>query len=480
MKKNDTCTIRIDDINSDGNGIGRADGYVLFVKDAVPGDVCRVRVTKTKKSFGYARLLDIISPSPDRVPARCPVARACGGCRLQEISYERQLAFKEEKVKNDFLRIGGIDPEKVRPVTGMENPFRYRNKAQIPVGLDGDGNIIAGFYASRTHSIIRNDDCLLGPPENRRITEIVIDHMNKNGIMPYDEKSGGGLVRHILIRKAFSTGAIMVCVIINGESLPGAEALAEGLFEIPGMSTVSININTQRNNVILGERTINVRGDGVITDMIGDIRFEISPRSFYQVNSEGTKKLYETAREYAKLSGNEIVWDLYCGIGTISLFVAGGAREVYGIECVPDAVEDAKKNARLNGVSNVRFICADAEKIGPGQLPRPDVVIVDPPRKGCGESLLDVIAQAGPERIVYVSCDPATLSRDLSILCRSGYEVVEAQPVDMFPQTVHVETVVLMSIKDRNPDTHINVSLDMDDYHRIIKDEAFVKHTEEN
>lgn len=449
MKKNDLLTLKIEGMGNEGEGIGKADGFPLFIKDALPGDVIRAKILKVKKTYGYARLTEILTPSPDRTKPPCPLHRSCGGCQIQALSYEKQLEYKREKVRNHLIRIGGFTDPEVFPVLGMEEPFRYRNKAQFPFGRDREGNIITGFYAGRTHSIISNTDCMLGVPENQRILETILGFMEKEKIAPYDETSGEGLLRHVLIRKGFATGELMVCLIINGSRVPAVEELADRLFEIPGMTSLTLNVNQKNTNVIMGEKLIQVRGPAFITDRIGSVRYQISPLSFYQVNPVQTKRLYETALDYAGLTGSETVWDLYCGIGTISLFLAQKAGKVYGVEAVPQAVEDAGKNARLNGLSNVEFYLGKAEEVLPKQYEqnkvRADVIVVDPPRKGCGRACLDTMLSMAPKRIVYVSCDSATLARDLKILCEGGYELKAVQPVDMFPQTAGIETVCLLA-----------------------------------
>lgn len=449
MKKNDLLRLKITGMGNEGEGIGKVDGFPLFIKDALPGDVVQAKVIKVKKTYGYARLTEILTPSPDRVEPACPLHRACGGCQLQALSYEKQLEYKREKVRDQLIRIGGFSDPPVLPVLGMEKPLRYRNKAQFPFGRDREGKIVTGFYASRTHHIIPNTDCLLGVPENSRILNIVLDFMKREGIAAYDEATGEGLVRHVLIRKGFATGELMVCVVINGEDLPSVEQLADELFLLPGMTSLTLNINQRNTNVILGEKLVPVRGQTFITDRIGDVQYRISPLSFYQVNPVQTKKLYETALAYANLAGTEVVWDLYCGIGTISLFLAQRAGKVYGVEAVPQAVEDARENARLNNLSNVEFYLGKAEEVLPEQYKkkgiRADVIVVDPPRKGCDPACLATMLSMAPKRIVYVSCDSATLTRDLKILCEGGYELQKIQPVDMFPQTAGVETVCLLS-----------------------------------
>ncbi|MCD8301065.1 MAG: 23S rRNA (uracil(1939)-C(5))-methyltransferase RlmD [Clostridiales bacterium] len=481
MKKNDEFIIKIEDMSVDGLGIGRYEGMTFFVKDALIGDIARVGVTKLKKTYGYARVIELIRPSPDRGEPPCPIHRRCGGCQIQALSYSKQLEFKQKKVENDLRRIGGFEEIPIEPIVGMKDPFHYRNKAQFPVGTDKDGHIIAGFYAGRTHSIIPTGDCVVGVPVNREILDVVISFMEEHHISTYNEETGEGLVRHVLIRYGFSTKEILVCLVINGQGFPGEDELAERLWKIPGMTSFSVNINQRQDNVILGDETRFIRGKEYITDYIGEVKFQISPESFYQVNPVQTKVMYDLALDYAGLSGSETVWDLYCGIGTISLFMAKKAGWVYGVETVPQAVADAGRNAKINGIKNVEFIRGKAEEVLPefcGQQPggdgsgkrgsgseahvqkvldrnsrmaRPDVVVVDPPRKGCDERLLETIIEAAPDRIVYVSCNPSTLARDLRILCDGGYELKKVSPVDNFPQTVHVETVVLMSRVSNEP-----------------------------
>lgn len=450
LQKNDLIELHIRDLGKDGEGIGLFDGFTFFVKDSVPGDRISAKIMKMKKTYGYARLEEVLEPSKDRVLARCQKARQCGGCTLQELSYDAQLRFKEKLVKNDLIRIGGFEEElletAMEPIIGAEEPFRYRNKMQFPVGYTVDKNggeyLTAGFYARHTHSLIPAEDCLLGAEENRLIVSRLLTWMEREENRPYDEESGLGCIRHLLIRKGFHTGEILVCLVVN-EPIQGGEALRDVLFDIPGMTSVSLNFNHEKTNVILGNKTVTLWGKPFISDEIGGIRFEISPRSFFQVNPAQTEKLYEKVLEYADLTGKETVWDLFCGIGTISLFLAKKAAKVYGVEVVPEAIADAKRNAKNNGIENAEFLVGKAEeKFLPG---KPDVIVLDPPRKGCDGKLLRSILEIAPKRIVYVSCDPATLSRDLKFLCREDYALQEVAPVDLFPQTNHVETVVLLT-----------------------------------
>ena len=477
MEKNQECIIKIEDMSHDGEGVGKVDGYALFVKDTVIGDEVRVKVIKTKKTYGYARLMEIITPSPSRVPARCPIARQCGGCNLQELDYEEQLKFKRGIIENNIKRIGGITDIEVEPVIGMEKPYFYRNKTQFPVGEDKDGNIRIGFYAGRTHSIIETQTCYIGAPVNELIVNAVREFMLENNVSAYNEEKGTGIIRHILIRCGYTTGEIMVCPVINQNKLPHADKLVDKLLKLDfsgvtangelmkevksektgtwHIKSIMLNINTKNTNVILGDKCVTLWGNSYIEDYIGDVKYHISPLSFYQVNPVQTRKLYQTALDYAGLTGNEVVWDLYCGIGTISLFLAKQAKKVYGVEIVPQAIDDAKENARLNNIDNAEFFVGKAEEVLPdfyakesahlGKKLTADVIVVDPPRKGCDEALLATMVQMDPERIVYVSCDSATLARDLKYLCGNGYEIKKCVGCDMFPQGVHVETVVLLS-----------------------------------
>ena len=519
-QKNDMVTVTIEDIGTEGEGIGKVDGFTLFIKDSVPGDVVTAKIMKSKKNYAYARLEKVETPSPFRALPPCKFYRQCGGCQLQAIDYQRQLDFKEQKIRGNLIRIGGFDPafvdEKMEPIIGMEEPLHYRNKAQYPVGTDRNGNLITGFYAGRTHDIIANTNCLLGAPENQEILEKILDYMRENKVSAYDETTGKGLVRHVLIRKGFTSGQLMVCIVINrkieGEGkitgkgtgvgklqvsksdakqstqreskqdmqrewLPKQESLINALTKIPGMTSISVNFNAENTNVILGREVRTIWGEDTIFDMIhvrdmksenypftGDsLTFKISPLSFYQVNPVQTEKLYSLALEYAGLTGNETVWDLYCGIGTISLFLARKAKQVYGVEIVEQAILDARENAARNGIDNARFFVGKAEEVLPAyyegklidnvkeksfegtSMLHPDVIVVDPPRKGCDDACLETMLKMNPSRIVYVSCDSATLARDLKILCAGGYEIQRIRGVDQFGMTVHVETVVLLT-----------------------------------
>ena len=497
-QKNEIVELQIMDLGSEGEGIGKIDGFPFFVKGALPGDTIRASVMKAKKNMAFARLQEILVPSPDRITAACPVFGRCGGCQLMHLSYPAQLRYKEQKVKNALCRIGGIAEEELaevmEPILGMvpnpqrgcgdgaSVPVRYRNKTQVPFGVDRDGNTVYGFYAGRTHAVIPCEDCLLGSAENKEILEIVHRWMEENHLQPYDETSGKGLLRHVLIRKGFHTGEIMVCLVINGKKLPKKEALCERLSKIPGMHSISFSVNEKNTNVIMGDTYETLWGEAGIHDTIcrweeqtgsekDGITYTLSPLSFYQVNPVQTEKLYSTALRYAGLTGNETVWDLYCGIGTISLFLVQSAKQVYGVEIVPQAIADAKENAKRNGITNAQFFVGAAEEVLPAyyrgdlriageqdapaadgdrtdaaaDMRRPDVIVVDPPRKGCDAACLETMVKMQPQRIVYVSCDPATLARDVKYLREQGYQLTHVRACDMFPNSFHCETVVCMN-----------------------------------
>ena len=476
MKKNDIVEITIEDMSDEGLGIGHAEGMALFVKDSVVGDQVRARIVKVKKNYAYARTEEVLCPSPDRVAPVCPAARACGGCQIQEMSYGAQLRLKEQKVLNNLKRIGGFQIDEYRikggmdgvffPIIGMDHPWGYRNKAQFPVGQGRDGKPISGFYAGRTHSIIDNRRCVIGIEENQIVLETVLAWMEKYHVSAYDEETGKGLIRHVMTRAGFATGQLMVVIVAAADRLPEEERLTEALIAALGdrLTSIVLNFNKAKTNVILGGGSRALFGEDYIEDRIGGLTYRISSKSFYQVNPAQTRVLYETALAYADLTGQEKVWDLYCGTGTISLFLAQKAGKVTGVEVIPDAIRNAKKNAELNHIRNCEFIVGKAEDIA-GELEKPDVIVVDPPRKGLDRIVVDTILRTAPERVVYVSCDSATLARDLKLLCEGGYRLEKVQPVDMFPHTVHVETVCLLS--NRKPDSYVHLNLKMEDYYRI-------------
>ena len=472
LVKNENYQVLIEDMGNDGEGIGHVQGMTVFIKDAVVGDLAEVKIVKVKKNIAYGRLMKLITPSPYRVEPVCDKAKRCGGCTMQQVSYEQQLEYKWNKVKNCLQRIGKMENVEAimeKPAYGMNNPFHYRNKAQFPVGRDKNDDVVIGFYAGRSHDIIDTESCAIGASVNDQIVAIVRSFIEDNHISTYDEETGRGLVRHILIRVGFTTKEIMVCLVTNGNKLPHSEILIDELVKVDGMTSICLNVNKEDTNRILGDKCITLWGQSYITDYIGDIKYQISPLSFYQVNPVQTNVLYNKALEYADLSGDETVWDMYCGIGTISLFLAQKAKKVYGVEIVPQAIDDARHNAEINGITNAEFFVGKAEEVVPdiykkgGDGSHADVVVVDPPRKGCDQVLLDTLVHMAPERIVYVSCDPATLARDVKILQEKGYEAKKIAVVDQFCHSGHVETVVLLSQLKQKPDDYINVTIELDD-----------------
>ncbi|MGM0899098.1 MAG: 23S rRNA (uracil(1939)-C(5))-methyltransferase RlmD [Bacillota bacterium] len=448
VTKNDRLSVYVEDLTHDGAGVAKVEGYPLFIKEALPGETVTVHVLKTLKSYGFAKLISIEEKSADRIDAPCPVFEICGGCQLQHLSYEGQLKYKEKVVSDAMARLGKLPDVPVHPVKGMDNPWRYRNKSQIPFGLD-DGRVVAGFYQPRSHRIADTDICLIQTPEADTLMASLKRNLQDMGIEPYEEKTHRGMLRHVVIRKGRVTGELMVVLVTKKQKFPQAERAVELIrAALPDVTSIMQNVNPEKTNVIFGNDTINLWGKDIIEDRIGDVRFEISARSFYQVNPEQTEVLYGQALDYAGLTGTETVIDAYCGIGTISLFLAQRAKFVMGVEIVPQAIEDAKRNADLNGFTNTLFEAGPAEEVIPRWYKdgkEADVLVVDPPRKGCDEALLQTMLEQKPERIVYVSCNPATLARDLRILEDGGYRTQEVQPVDMFPQTTHVECVAWLT-----------------------------------
>ncbi|WP_173917412.1 23S rRNA (uracil(1939)-C(5))-methyltransferase RlmD [Halobacillus sp. Marseille-Q1614] len=451
VQKNQTIELKFEDLTHEGNGVGKVDGYPLFVPYGLPGERAEVKVVKVKKNFGFGKLMDVIEASGERVEPPCDVYYQCGGCQLQHMSYEMQLEMKQDQVKNALKKIAHLEDVPVHEAIGMTDPWRYRNKVQIPVGEKEDGQLMTGFYQKRSHNIIDMDTCLIQDEMNDRMVEAVRRIATDLGITAYDEENHRGVLRHIMVRTGQATKDIMIVLVTKTKKLPHKEALIDKIREAyPNVKSIVHNVNSAKTNVILGKETHVIYGDEYIYDTIGDIKFMISPKSFYQVNPSQTKKLYDQALKYADLRGGETVIDAYCGIGTISLFLSQKAKKVYGVEIVPEAVTDAKKNARLNKMDNAEFFVGEAEKLMPwwrNQGLKPDVIVVDPPRKGCEEDLLHAMADMEPERIVYVSCNPSTLARDLKILEDRGYATKEVQPVDMFPQTSHVECVAWLERK---------------------------------
>ncbi|GKX32120.1 putative RNA methyltransferase [Vallitalea longa] len=443
--KNEFYEMMIDDLGNNGEGIGKIDGYTLFVDGALPQEKVKIKVIKVKKNFGFGKLIEIIEPSEYRVEPVCAIAKRCGGCQLQHLSYEGQLKYKQKKVQDVIGRIGGITDLKVNEVIGMEKPYFYRNKVQFPVGSSLDEHINIGFYAMRSHDIVTTDKCYIQQPVNKDIIDVVRDYMIHNHIKPYNEINHKGIIRHVVTRISHHSKEIMIGIVINSSKLPNGEELIKRLSEIDNVTGIFININKEKTNVIMGKKIKMLWGKPYITDYIGNVSYNISPLSFYQVNPVQTEKLYNTVLKYAELTGNEIVWDAYCGIGTISLFLASHCKKVMGVEIVPEAIEDARENAKINDIGNVEFFTGKAEEVIAEKYNEgivADIIVIDPPRKGCDRELLDTIIKMQPKKVIYVSCDPATMARDVKILGEEGYEVEKIQPLDLFPQTVHVETVV--------------------------------------
>ncbi|OIJ13640.1 23S rRNA (uracil-5-)-methyltransferase RumA [Anaerobacillus alkalilacustris] len=452
VTKNEIVEVTIEDLTHEGAGVAKIDGYALFIPKALPGERARVKVIKVNKGYGFGKLVEVLEKSDERIDdIPCPIFQNCGGCQLQHLSYEGQLKQKQKQVRDVLERIGKITDVTVHPTLGMSDPWRYRNKAQVPFA-EREGGLIAGFYQERSHEIIDMNACLIQHEENDKVVQAVKEVASKFGVRGYDEKKHKGTLRHVVARYGVNTGQLMVVLVTRSKELPNKTKLIEGIREqLPNVTSIVQNINTKRTNVIFGDQTDVLWGEEYIYDTIGDVKFAISARSFYQVNPGQTKVLYDKALEYAKLNGSETVIDAYCGIGTISLFLAQKARHVYGVEIVPEAIDDAKRNAKLNGMTNVDFAVGGAEKVIPWwytQGIRADTIVVDPPRKGCDEALLDTIIKMKPKRVVYVSCNPATLARDLRVLEDGGYKTVEVQPVDMFPHTTHCEAVARIELNN--------------------------------
>ncbi len=448
LSKDKMYVVDIVDIGQGGVGIGKFDGFTVFVDGGLVKDKIKVKITKSKKNYAVGEIVEIIEPSPFRVERKCSKElKDCGGCQIQELDYQEQLNIKTNEVKQVISRIGKLDDVVVHPALGMEEPFRYRNKAQFPI-QKVDGVPVIGFYKKKSHDIIPTDECIIQHDVNDKIIKIIKTYIRAYKVSIYDEKTHTGVLRHLVTKVGFTTKEVMVVLVANGKKLPYLNELASVLKEnIPGFKTLVVNVNREKTNVILGNENRVIYGDGKINDNIGDLVFEISPLSFFQVNPLQTEVLYNKALEYANLGENDTVFDIYCGIGTISLFLAQKAKKVYGIEIVEEAIKDAKRNAEINNLNNVEFYVGKAEEVVPKmykQGKRANVVVVDPPRKGCDEKVLDTIVSMEPDRVVYVSCNPSTLARDLNYLDERGYKCLEVQPVDMFPHSVHIENVALI------------------------------------
>lgn len=448
IEKNKDYEIEITGMGHDGEGVGKIEGFTVFVPGAITEEKAQIKIIKIEKNYAIGKILNIIQKSKYRIEPKCPIYTKCGGCNIQHLSSEGQLKFKRQRVIDAITRIGKLENVKVNEVIGMDKPYRYRNKVQLPVGIKNE-EIQIGFYSPRSHDIIDLNTCYIQDESADKVIELIREWIKEYKIDTYDEEKGTGVIRHIMIRKAFRTGDIMVVLVTNTDELNFKNELIDLILKnVENVTSIIHNINKKRTNVILGSVCKTIWGKDTITDYIGNFKFNISPLSFFQVNPVQTEILYEKALEYAALDGTETVFDAYCGAGTISLFLAQRAKKVYGVEIVPEAIENAIENAKNNNVSNAEFIVGEAEKIIPSLIEKgikAEVVVVDPPRKGCDIELLQAIVKMSPQRIVYVSCDPGTLARDLGILNNHNYKTIEVQPVDMFPQTMHCETVVLLS-----------------------------------
>lgn len=451
VKKNEYIDLEFVDLTHEGNGVGKIDGYPVFVPYGLPGEKAKVKIIKVKKNIAFGKLIDLIEPSEDRIEPPCEVFYQCGGCQIQHMTYEHQLKMKQKQVQDVMHKIAHMSDVPVHPVIGMDEPWSYRNKVQIPVG-ERDGKVLTGFYQKRSHRIIDMDTCPVQNEANDHIVREMSGIIEQLGIEPYDEETHCGVIRHIVVRSGYHTGEMMVVLVTRTKDIPHQDKLVEKIKALDSnIKGIIHNYNPKQTNVIMGRESKTLWGEDVIIDQIGDLEFAISAHSFFQVNPEQTERLYEQALKFANLTGNETVIDAYCGIGSISLFLAQHAKKVYGVEVVPQAVDDAKDNAKRNYIDNAEFFVGEAEKVMPwwkAQGLRPDVIVVDPPRKGCDEELLKAMIDMKPDRIVYVSCNPSTLARDIKILADGGYSAKQIQPVDMFPQSNHIESVTELVLEN--------------------------------
>ena len=461
IKKNELYKIKIIDLSKDGQGVGKVDNFTVFIEGAIPGDFAEIKIIKTNKTYGYGKLIKIITLSNDRIKPECSMFPKCGGCSLQYMNYKAQLKHKQKIVTDCLERIGGIKNaiNITEEVVGMDTPYNYRNKAQFPVKKNISNNCVdIGFYAKRSHDIINLENCNISHEINEEIIDIFRDFINNNmkGFPPYDEINHKGLIRHIFTRVGFNTGEIMVCIVINGDDIPDCEKLISELSQIKGVTSIMLNINKDKTNIILGKTNKILWGKDYITDFISDKKFNISVNSFYQVNPIQTEKLYNKALEFARVNKNSICIDAYCGIGTISILFAPHVKKIYGVEIIPQAVSDAIENAKINNINNVEFITGKSEEVIRELINKGeniDLLLVDPPRKGCDIKLIENIIKSKIKKLIYISCDPATLARDLKLLTQESYELKKITPFDMFPHTMHVETVSLLESKNNKPVT---------------------------
>ncbi|MBE6921336.1 MAG: 23S rRNA (uracil(1939)-C(5))-methyltransferase RlmD [Ruminococcaceae bacterium] len=448
LEKNKIYEAQIVDYTSEGQGIAKVEGCAVFVPNAIAGEICRIRIEKAAKTWASGKIVEIMERSEHRINRACPVAKLCGGCAFHHMDYEEETRMKAERVRTCLNRIGGENLPNV-PIMAAPTCEGYRNKAQYPVSVK-KGKAIAGFYRAGSHDVVENQRCLILPPESDAVKDIVIDYVNQYRVMPYDEKTHKGLLRHIYVRRGTVSGQILVCLVLNGRRLPKPEVLIQRLKKVPGFTTLVVSVNTKVGNSVLGDEFITLYGPGYIEDTLCGLNFRLSPRSFYQVNHHQAQRLYEAAIACAEITKNDTVLDLYCGVGTITLAMAKAAGKVIGVEVIPQAVEDAKDNAARNGIENAEFFCGDAGQAAlelERQGIRADVVVVDPPRKGLNADTIEALSRFAPRRIVYVSCDPATLARDVALLKERGYQLKDAIAADLFPRCAHVETLVCLTRK---------------------------------
>lgn len=450
LLKNQVYEAEITDYTTEGQGIAHIEGCAVFIPNAIAGEKVLVRIEKARKTWAAGKITQILEKSPHRVNRECPVAKKCGGCDFWHMDYEEECRLKARRVKDCLNRIGGESIDEM-PILAAPTCLGYRNKAQYPVASE-KGRAYAGFFQAGTHQVVENDRCRILPEETDQVKDIVMNYVNKYHVPVYDELTGRGLLRHIYVRRGAVSGQILVCLVVNGDGLPKISTLIDSLKAVPGFATLVLSVNTKKGNAVLGDKFLTLYGPGYIEDTLCGLSFRLSPRSFYQVNHHQAQRLYESAISLAEIGKEDLVLDLYCGVGTITLAMASAAGKVLGVEVIPQAVEDAKDNAARNHIENAEFFCADA---GTAALKleaegiHPDIITVDPPRKGLSLDAIEAIAKMSPKRLVYISCDPATLARDVALLKERGFEVKKALCADLFPRCSHVETVVLMSRKDK-------------------------------
>lgn len=449
VEKDQVVRERIVDISHEGQGVIKVDGYTVFVEDGLIDDLVDVRITKARKNFGFARVVDVVEESPYRIESKCPVSKECGGCQFQELDYKKQLEYKEDLVRNNLMRIGNIENPPVKETIGMDHPYRYRNNVQVPVGMS-QGYPLIGYFKKGSNYIVDTDACIIQDEIVDRAIGVLREFMMEYGVQGYNSKNKRGMIRHLVVRTSEKTKDTMIVVVTNSHKLPNKETMVNMFTEaIPEVKSIVNNVNTEASNMVFGDRSEVLYGEGFIIDTIGDLDFRISPESFFQINSVQTEKLYGKVKEYLDLRGDETLIDLYCGIGTIGMYLADSCERVLGIEMMKESIKDGQKNLKLNKIDNMDFLEGQAENVFPRLVEEGievDALVVDPPRKGLDEVVVEAIMELRPEKLVYVSCEPSTLARDLDRL-KEVYSIEKVQPVDMFPHTIHVENVVKLTLK---------------------------------